>query len=126
MSAVKAALAKGADPATAGQPSMLPRHLDDISLDLVARDFGDGFAKQLAAVPVRRWAGPMPSGIGVHLVRVRARAAAQLPSLDQVRTAVAREWEADQRIRSRDADYRKLRSEYEVVVEAKLPPAPRP
>jgi hypothetical protein len=126
VAAAKSALTDGADPSTFGQASMLPRHFDNSSLDLVARDFGDGFARQVGTAPVGRWVGPLPSGIGVHLVRVSARATPQLPPLDRVRSAVAREWESDQRTRSRDVDYRKLRSEYKVVVEAKLPPAPRP
>ena len=119
--AVKAALAKGADPAGFGQPSMLPAHVAGSSIELVARDFGDDFARQVADAPVGRWAGPMVSGIGVHLVRVSARAAPVLPRLDEVRAAVAREWESDRRIRSSEANYRKARANYEVVVRAKLP-----
>ena len=119
--AVKAALAQGADPAKFGQPSMLPRHVASSSIELVARDFGDGFSRQIAAAPVGRWEGPLVSGIGVHLVRVSARAAPVLPRLDEVRAAVAREWESDRRIRSSEANYRKARANYEVVVRAKLP-----
>lgn len=126
VSAVKATLAKGANPATQGQPSMLPRRVANVSLDLVARDFGDDFAKRVGAAPVGQWAGPLASGFGVHLVRVSARAAPILPPLDRVRGAVAREWENDRRTRSSEAAYRKLRGDYDVVVEAKLPPAPKP
>jgi len=119
--AVKAALANGADPATMGQPSMLPRHAANNSIELVARDFGDNFAKQVAAAPVGQWIGPVVSGFGVHLARVSARAAPTLPPLNQVRAAVTREWESDQRTRSRDADYRKVRADYDVIIKAKLP-----
>jgi len=124
--AAKSALAEGAKPAARGQPSMLPRHVGNSSLDLVARDFGDGFAKQVAAAPVGQWVGPLVSGFGVHLVRVSARTPPRVPPLDQVRAAVAREWESDQRTRSRDEDYRKRRSDYDVIVGAKLPPGPKP
>lgn len=124
--ALKAALAKGADPASLGQPSMLPRHVANSSLELVARDFGDGFAKQLGAAPVGEWVGPLASGIGVHLVRVGARGATGLPPLDQVRAAVAREWESDRRTRSSEAEYRRLRADYDVVLKAKLPLARAP
>jgi len=119
--AVKAALAKGANPATYGQPSMLPRQVTNSSIDLVATDFGDGFAKQVGAAPVGQWVGPLASGFGVHLVRVNARAPPRLPPLDQVRAAVAREWESDQRIRSSEVDFRKARANYDVVIQAKLP-----
>ena len=118
---VKAALARGADPASLGQPSMLPARVASTSIELVARDFGDDFARQVALAPAGRWAGPLVSGIGVHLVRVTARAAPVLPPLGEVRTAVAREWESDRRTRSSEASYRKARANYEVIVKAKMP-----
>jgi hypothetical protein len=121
VNAVKAALAKGANPANLGQPSMLPRHVANSSIDLVTRDFGDNFARQVGAAPIGQWVGPLASGFGVHLVRVSARAAPTLPPLDQIRAAVAREWESDQRTRSSEADYRKARADYEVTIKAKLP-----
>jgi len=126
VAAAKAALQKGSDLAAFGQPSMLPRQIDDNSLEVVARDFGDEFARKVSGVPVGQWVGPLVSGIGLHLVRVRSRSAPVLPPLDQVRTAVAREWESDRRTRTRDSDLRKLRDEYVVVVEGKLPPRTRP
>ena len=119
--AAKAALAKGADPAKFGQPSMLPRHVANSSIDLVARDFGDNFARQIAAAPVGQWIGPVTSGFGVHLMRVSTRAAPAVPPLDQVRAAVAREWESDQRTRSSEADYRRARADYEVIIKARSP-----
>ena len=93
--AVKVALEKGANPVAQGQPSMLPRRVANVSLELVARDFGDSFARQIGAAPVGRWAGPIASGLGVHLVQVSARSMPALPPLDRVRAAVAREWESD-------------------------------
>lgn len=122
---VKAKLVKGANPVLPGHASMLPRRVENSSLDLVARDFGDGFARQVGAAPVGQWVGPLASGMGVHLVRVSARTDPSLPPLDRVRAAVAREWESDRRTRSSEAEYRKLRVDYDVVVKAKLPAAPQ-
>ena len=119
--AAKAALAKGANPAGFGQPSMLPRHVADGSIDFVARDFGDNFAKQVAAVPLGQWVGPLESGFGVHLIRVNVRAAPALPPLNQVRAAVARDWESDQRTRSSEAAYRRARADYEIIIKGQLP-----
>lgn len=119
--AAKSALEKGADPATIGQPSMLPRHVDSGGIDLVARDFGDDFARRIGRAPVGEWVGPIASGIGIHLVRLSARAPPVLPPLSQIRMAVAREWESDQRIQSREDDYRRARANYDVFIRAKLP-----
>jgi parvulin-like peptidyl-prolyl isomerase len=126
VAAAKVALSNGASPASYGQASLLPRRIENSSLDLVARDFGKTFARQVGSVPTGQWIGPVASGIGVHLVRVRSRLEPALPPLDQVRSAVAREWESDRRSRARDADLRKLREEYDVVVDGRLPSASTP
>lgn len=119
--AVKARLVTGGNHLLFGQPSMLPRRVERGSIELVARDFGDNFAKRVESATPGVWIGPLASGIGVHLVRVNARAVPALPPLEQIRAAVAREWESDQRSRSSEASYRKARADYEVVHRAKLP-----
>ena len=119
LDAARAALVRGADPASQGQSSLLPTHVTDSALDLVARDFGTQLAKEIATVPVRQWVGPLSSGFGVHLVRVNARSAAELPALAQVRASVEREWENDQRNRARATSYARLRADYTVVVDAR-------
>lgn len=119
--AVKAALQTGANPTTLGQPSMLPRHVQNSELNLVSGDFGDNFAKAIAVAPVGEWAGPIVSGIGVHVVRVSWRAPPALPPLAQIRAAVEREWESDRRTRSSLDDYRKARAGYNVIIKANVP-----
>lgn len=123
--AARARLARGADPATVGVPTMLPGRLDDMPLDLVAREFGAGFADSLEKLPVGEWAGPVPSGFGAHLVRVSALTPAELPALGDVRAEVAREWESERRKRNFDEAYRKLREQYDVEITASLDPTPQ-
>lgn len=121
--AAKAALSNGGSAEAFGDPSLLPSRMTKSSIQLVANDFGDGFAQQVGTVPVGHWVGPLASSFGVHLLRVSDRSTASLPPLDDVRAEVLREWENDRRIRSRDKDYRRLRDSYDVVVRAKLPSA---
>jgi hypothetical protein len=118
----RASLVRGADPEQLGQASMLPPHAKDIPLDLAAREFGSEFVIGIAKLPLNEWAGPIRSGFGLHLVRLTARTPAVVPPLDDVRTAVAREWENERRVASRSESYKMLRSQYEVVIEAKLLP----
>jgi len=118
---VRTALEKGANPATLGDPSMLPRHVAKSGIDIVARDFGEDFGKQVAAAPIGVWVGPLMSGVGLHLVRVNARTPPYLPPIGQVRAAVEREAESDRRSRSSLDDYRKARAGYEVVIKARMP-----
>lgn len=116
-SALKAALAGGADPAQAGKATLLPTRVRDLRLDLVARDFGGPFAEALARLPVGSWQGPVVSGYGLHLVRIDSRTPAADPTLDDVRAEVQREWENDRRQKARAARLAELRSEYDVVIE---------
>jgi hypothetical protein len=116
--ALRTAAGRGADPATLGPPSLLPARVKDLRLDLVARDFGPPFAASIAGLPLNEWSGPVRSGYGQHLVRVTARTAAVVPPLDEVRAVLAREWENERRAASLAESYRKLRSQYEVVIEA--------
>jgi hypothetical protein len=114
---VRRALAAGADPARVGAPTMLSRGDANAPLDLVARDFGAEFARELERVPLDAWAGPVTSGFGVHLVRVAARTPGSVPPLAAIRSAVAREWENDRRQRGLDEQLTRLRENYRVEIE---------
>jgi parvulin-like peptidyl-prolyl isomerase len=120
------ALAAGADPAAISDSKMLPSRIDSVPLDLIARDFGDGFAAALSKVKLGDWEGPVRSGYGIHLVMVEKRVPGRMPSLDSVLTVVARDLEADRRAKSADAYYQKVRKDYDVVLKTKLPSASRP
>lgn len=120
----RAALEAGAAPGRVGIATILPGRVEDIALDLVARDFGTKFATQLEALPLVEWAGPVESGFGVHLVRVTARVPGAVPPLGEVRAAVAREWEHARRRDALESQFRALRERYEVVVDADLAAVP--
>ena len=122
VTAARVSATRGANPAKLGQSSMLPPRAENVPLDLAARDFGAGFAADIAKLPPNEWAGPVRSSFGQHVVRVTARTPSVLPPLDSVRAAVAREWENERRVASLSDNYRKLRSQYEVVIEAKQVP----
>jgi hypothetical protein len=122
----RSALQQGADPATLGQPTLLPARQDRMPLDLVARDFGKEFADSVAGLTVGEWSQPVSSGFGMHLVRLNAVEPAQLPALDAVRDIVAREWENARRKRAQASALAELRKQYEVEIQASLPQVPSP
>jgi PPIC-type PPIASE domain len=119
VAAARTAVARGADPRKLGQPSMLLGRVENGAQDLIARDFGAGFAGQVETAPIGQWSGPIASSFGMHLVRVTARSPGVLPELNRIRQIVAREWENDRRTSARSDSYQKLRSNYTVVIEAK-------
>ncbi len=112
-----AALKAGASPDSQGSASMLPKHVQQLSADLVARDFGEEFTQALINAEQGQWIGPVQSGFGVHLVRVTERKAGYLPSLNEARKVVTREWENERRKASLESNYARLKQQYDVVIE---------
>ena len=106
-----------ADTAALGDPFLLGETFRQTPQSDVARTFGEGFARQLAAVDVGRWQGPIRSSFGEHFVFVDERTKGSLPPLDAVREEVRREWLNARRIEAEEKLYRTLRERYRIVVE---------
>lgn len=106
-----------AEIAQLGDSRLLPAGLERAALGEVARTFGAEFAGQLLELEPRRWAGPIRSGYGLHVVIVDERQAGGLPALADVRPLVERDFMAERRKRQLDATYTKLLERYRVVVE---------
>lgn len=107
-------------PSEAGDPSLLPSGLEAASLQEVARTFGEDFAAQLDEVAVDQWMGPLYSDYGLHLVYVSDREASSMPTLEDVRPIVTREWQSEQQRELADTFYDQLRKGYEVRIEGEL------
>jgi hypothetical protein len=106
-----------AEAAPVGDPFLLGETFRQMPQSDVVRTFGEGFAKQLAAVDPGRWQGPISSSFGAHFIFIDERSTGSLPPLDAVREAVQREWSNARRIEAEDKLYRTLRDRYQIVVE---------
>ena len=100
-----------------GDALALPQRFSDTRAAELGNRFGDAFAGALGDLPPGRWAGPVPSAYGYHLVRVEEAVPARLPDLDEVREAVLRDWRDAQLREAREALYAQLRQRYRVRVE---------
>ena len=109
------------DTAALGDSLMLPGDYELISEDEIVRQMGSQFAAALTDIPVGRWAGPVESAYGLHLVLIRERQPGSLPALAEVREAVEREWRNARRKEANEAFYRGLRDRYEVSIERPEP-----
>jgi hypothetical protein len=90
------ASASGENWKRSGLPISLPASVNNTDRRQIARDFGEGFADTLAkAKPGDAWIGPVASGFGQHLLRVRAVSAGKPPVLSQVRQRVENDWRAE-------------------------------
>ncbi len=111
-----AQLTAGAVSQGIGEPIGLPERMSYADESTVARSFGARFFTQLEALQPGVWAGPLTSGLGLHLVRVERREAAHTPKLEQVRRHVVNDWMAEQSNAALEAAYQQLRSAYEVEI----------
>ena len=105
------------DPASLGDPLLLVEpSFTALSGTELERLFGRQFAAALARLqPGPAWVGPLRSGYGEHLVRLRERQPGALPPLAEVRQAVELDWRQEQRQRQREEDHQRRLARYRVV-----------
>jgi peptidyl-prolyl cis-trans isomerase C len=118
-----AALRAGKPPDQVGDHTPLRAAYDDAPRDQIRVLFGDPMAEALFTAPPGDWAGPYRSDFGLHLVRLRSRTQARLPPYDEIAARVAEEFGAKRRREANEAAYRRLRANYNVIVE--MPAAAR-
>jgi hypothetical protein len=106
-----------------GDASLLPTHLS-ASLDEVDRTFGEPFASQLTGAPLGEWVGPIESAYGLHLVRVDALESDRVPSLDEIRSDVERDWRYELQKKADAAFFEALLERYDVRIEPRAGPEP--
>ena len=106
-----------ADPAEAGDTTLLPTTMVAASPQAIVNVFGQEFARQVDEAPLGQWSGPIESAFGLHLVRVNERVVGKAPMLGEFRPIVLREWQAEHRQRQNQSLLATLRDKYEVRVE---------
>jgi hypothetical protein len=114
-------LQAGAAAETRGDATMLPNEQTAATERMIARTFGEKFAQAVMALEPGAWQGPLFSGFGAHLVRVTDRMEGRLPELAEIRSEVEQEYLAERRRELKELAYRKLREDYEVVIEEQKP-----
>jgi hypothetical protein len=104
-----------ADTTSLGDPLLLDKDYMLIRTSELAKLFGGDFAERVGKLPQGRWAGPVESGYGLHLVLVREREESQPPDFEDVREAVRREFVFARSQKSSEALYQRLGSKYTIV-----------
>jgi hypothetical protein len=100
-----------------GDSVMLPPEITRATRTDLARQFGDDFAAAVVNLEVARWAGPIRSAYGVHLVYVRERQDGHVPALADVRPQIERDVTVERRRKQLAAMYESLLERYLVIVE---------
>lgn len=110
--------APDADISARGDPTLLPPELppsDDASIGPI---FGADFAAALDGAPEGQWMGPVASTFGLHLIRVTESIPGRMPTLEEVRDAVVREWTNAQRGELEDRRFAELLKGYTITIES--------
>jgi len=80
--------------------------------------FGEIFVKELFALPVQTWQGPILSSYGEHLIFIHSVTRSQQEPLNLVRDKVVMEYKAQKRKEMDKVFYGNLRKSYDVTVES--------
>jgi parvulin-like peptidyl-prolyl isomerase len=112
-----AALRAGRSPDEVGDHTPLRGAYQNAPRDQVDVLFGAAIAEALFTLPPGDWTGPFKSDFGLHAVRLHARTARRLPPFDEIRDQVAAEFAAERRRERNEAEYRRMRAHYDVVIE---------
>ncbi len=109
-------LKQGAKPTQFAKSLSLPATLDHATSEKISRQFGDRFSGQLAALETGIWSGPVPSGFGLHAVRITAKKPGKIAALDEVRQRVVNDWSAAQRTDQKEKALSRYRAQYEINI----------
>lgn len=99
-----------------GDRFMLESDFEALTERQVARLFGNEFAREVFQLTPGKWAGPIESGYGLHLVRILDTEPARLPEFEEVRRQVTNQYLDDLRRRTNEEVYERLKSRYEIII----------
>jgi parvulin-like peptidyl-prolyl isomerase len=118
-SAASAALpGLGADWKGKGDAISLPPRFDDLAQPEVSSRLGEAFAAALADLkPSEAWQGPLQSGFGWHLVRLRARGSGDPPKFEDIRQQVENDWRSAEIAARKQRAFDVLREAYRVDID---------
>jgi hypothetical protein len=106
-----------ADAASAGDTTLLPAAMEPSDQRAIAGTFGAEFAQAIAGLVPGNWQGPIASSLGLHLVRVTEQVPGRLPSLEEIKAEVAREWMNERRAEAERQRFDELLTRYKVTIE---------
>ncbi|TRD11678.1 peptidyl-prolyl cis-trans isomerase [Erythrobacter insulae] len=100
-----------------GQPISLPASMEAASQRVIRDRFGEEFGTGIAALDTgARWQGPLRSGFGWHLVRIRARVSGGA-GFDALRQQLANDWRSAEIAERKQRAFGVLREAYRVEID---------
>jgi hypothetical protein len=100
-----------------GDPIMLPAVVSGRTEQDLRSTFGDDFAEAVVVQPVGEWLGPVPSGYGLHLVKIITRQESRIPEPAEVITRIIGDMEYEARSAAREQLYQEIAQSYQIVLD---------
>ncbi len=72
--------------------SLFLNHYENITHSDLDKKIGQGFSLQLKKLPLNEWSGPISSSFGSHFIKMTAYKKGDMPSFEQLRPRLEREW----------------------------------
>jgi parvulin-like peptidyl-prolyl isomerase len=107
-----------------GDPFLLDVEIQDRPLPEIEQMFGREFSAAIASLATGEWQGPVRSTYGWHVVKVATRKEARVPMLAEVREKVQKDFAEEQRRKTNDEVFERLKSRYVIVVQDRELPSP--
>lgn len=108
------ALQAGANPDALTKSSLIPAQFGGISAAGVRSIFGASFAAAMPELEEGVWTGPVPSGYGVHLVRLDLHTPGGPPDFSAIRPKLLADWRRGQLDLRKQQAYQSLAAAYTV------------
>lgn len=100
-----------------GEAISLPPSFDDLAQPEVSARLGEVFVAALTDLkPGEAWQGPLRSGFGWHLVRLRARGSGDPPKFEDIRQQVENDWRSAEIAGRKERAFEVLREAYRVDI----------
>jgi hypothetical protein len=103
-----------------GDPVMLQSFYPDQTEQAVRSAFGEEFATAVLALEPGQWQGPIPSGYGLHLVRISRRQESRVPEWTEVRSRVVTDMEYEARNAAQEQLFQEIAQQYQVVFDGEV------
>jgi hypothetical protein len=100
----------------AGDASMLEIFQEAVTALELEKQFGTDFTAEVLSFPEGKWAGPVRSGYGLHVVKVFDRKPGRIPDLAEVRNKVETDLLYEARQASQEQGFQEIAGKYRVVV----------
>jgi len=100
-----------------GEPTLLPTDYEAATESRLDATFGVGFSERVAELPLGKWAGPLESARGLHVIRLQKTEPARLPEFEKIREELEADWVREQRRQARGRFEEQLLEPYEVIIE---------